>query len=490
MSRAASAAVAWQPPAVHAGWTARWFAGDAALAAAFGPPPSASSLAAQARALDAFAARGTRADWRGLLSPSGTTPPSDALVVVAGQQPMLGGGPALVAHKAATAIRLAALLGESLRRAVIPVFLFADEDHDSDEVDHLDLAVAGADRLERLRCPIHPGHDCFFRSRWDGTALHAVLERIGASGGGASGAGGGAGAGEDEGQDFSAHVEALLSASFGHLGLRTVRAHALTARASPLLLDALQEPSAFRAELAAGAERLSAAHLPASFDAADPRPLVLESRDGRRRRLAAGDADAPARLRRSPQDFSPDAALRPVVQAAALPVVAQVAGPSELLYLGQARGLHARAGVPPAVLVPRLEATAVPAALLEQLDVELDALRFDDRPDDPAERRLLEAAEAFARRIEEADAALSSRARRWLADTARGARRLVESIAWRGGTPPGTVQRLRPRGGPQDTVLAWTPDAWAGDPARWGSRVVELCRPLDPPAHAVYVIPD
>ena len=483
MSRAASASVAWQPPAVHGEWTARWFAGDTTLAAAFGPPPSEPALRAQAQALDAFAGRTARAEWRDLLAPSGRALPGDALVVIAGQQPMLGGGPALVAHKAATAIRLAAQLSETWRRAVVPVFLFADEDHDSDEVDHLDLAVAGEDRLERLRCPIHPGHDGFFRSRWDEAALPAVLDRLGARG---AGAGRGAGGGED----VCAHVEALLLASFGHLGLRTVRAHALTARATTLLLDALEEPAALRASLATGAERLAAAQLPASFDAADPRPLVLESRAGRRRRLAAGDADATARLRRSPPDFSPDAALRPVVQGAALPVVAQVAGPSELLYLAQARGLHARAGLPAPVLVPRLEATAGPAALLEPLGVELAALSFDARPDDPAERRLLEAAEAFARRVEEGDAALSARARRWLADTARGARRLVEALAWRGGTAPGSVQRLRPRGNPQDTVLAWAPDACAGDPARWGSRIVELCRPLDPPAHAVYVIPD
>lgn len=487
MSRAASASVAWQPPAVHAAWTARWFAGDTHLAAAFGPPPSEAALLAQAQSLDVFAGRTARADWRDLLAPSARTLPSDALVVIAGQQPMLGGGPALVAHKAATAVRLAAHLAEAWQRAVVPVFLFADEDHDSDEVDHLDLAVAGDDRLERLRCPIHPGHDCFFRSRWDYVALPAVLERLGVRG---ADAGAGGGARRAEAEDLCGHVEALLLASFGHLGLRTVRSHALTERAQTLLLDALEEPAALRDALAAGAERLAAAHLPASFDAADPRPLVLESRAGRRRRLAAGDPDAVARLRRSPQDFSPDAALRPVVQGAALPVVAQVAGPSELLYLAQARGLHARAGVPAPVLVPRLEATAVPPALLEQLGVELDALSFDARPDDPAERRLLEAAEAFARRVEEGDAALSARARRWLADTARGARRLVESLAWRGGTPPGSSQRLRPRGNPQDTVLAWAPDACAGDPARWGSRIVELCRPLDPPAHAVYVIPD
>ena len=480
MSRAASAGTSRQPPLVHAEWTARWFAGDATLAAAFGPPPAAASLTEQARVLDALP---RRAEWREALSPAGPPVASDALVVVAGQQPMLCGGPALVAHKAATAVRLADQLSAQWQRSVIPVFLLADEDHDSAEVDHVDLATPDGVRLERLRCPIHPGHDGFFRSRWDETALQAALARVGAAAAAPDVAASAA--------DFCAHVEALLAATFGHLGLRVVRAHALSARASPVLRAALDDPAACRAELAAGAARLEAARLPASFDAADPRPLLLESREGRRRRLAAADADAPARLRRSPQDFSPDAALRPVVQCAVLPVVAQVAGPSELLYLGQARGLHALAGVLPPVFVPRLEATAVPATLLDRLGLELESLPLGEVAEDPAERRLLEAAQQFARRVEDADSALSSRAQRWLADTARGARRLVEALAWRGGTPADSLQRLRPRGSPQDTVLAWAPDAWAGgDPARWGSRVVELCRPLDPPAHAVYVIPD
>lgn len=490
MSRAASASVSRLPPVVHRAWTARWFAGDATLAAAFGPPPSEPALAAQARALDAVV---RPHDWRTLLTPADATLPPDALVVLAGQQPVLCGGPALVAHKAATAVRLAAQLGTTLRRTVVPVFLFADEDHDSAEIDHVDLPVPGTERLERLRCPIHPGHDSFFRSRWDEAALEAVLARVGVGPGVGVGVGASGARGKDtlaDARDFCAHVEALLRASFGHLGLRSVRSHQLTPHARTVLADALAHPAALRASLAAGAARLAADGLPASFDAADPRPLLLESRAGRRRRVAADDAQAAARLASSPQDFSPDAALRPVVQAAALPVVAQVAGPSELLYLAQARALHERARLPAPVLVPRLEATAVPAALLEVLGGELDVLRIAEGPDDPAERRLLEAAQLFARHIEESDAGLSARAQRWLADTAHGARRLVESLSWRGGVPPSRMQRLRPRGSAQDTVLGWAADAQAsGDPAAWGSRIVELCRPLEPPAHTLYVIP-
>src|SRR6185503_10469223 len=78
-------------------------------------------------------------------------------------------------------------------------------------------------------------------------------------------------------RDFCAHVDALLRACFGHLGLRTVRSHQLTAQAPAVLHDALADSAACRGALAAGAARLAAVSLPASFDAADPRPLLLES---------------------------------------------------------------------------------------------------------------------------------------------------------------------------------------------------------------------
>ncbi|HTE04781.1 MAG TPA: bacillithiol biosynthesis BshC, partial [Planctomycetota bacterium] len=145
-----------RPAIVHASWTADWWQGDgasatrspsgtvsgtartvrsAALEAAFGSAPS---LAALAAAADARARAGTPREWTTLLhGPAARDVPADALVVVAGQQPVLLGGAALVAHKAATAIALAKLLAREWRRPVVPVFLLATEDHDTSEVDHL-----------------------------------------------------------------------------------------------------------------------------------------------------------------------------------------------------------------------------------------------------------------------------------------------------------------------------------------------------------------
>lgn len=475
-------------PLAHRAWTSRWFAEDPAFEQIFGSPPSERALAATAKQLSA-----PTTDWIELLHrPPASRLLPDTLVVLAGQQPVLGGGPALVAHKAATAIRLAADLSERWARAVVPVFLLATEDHDSSEVDHVDSIDGSNGLLLRSRCEIRPGHDAFFRSTWADRGFHETLKLL-------LGPTHGAGSllesitGDQRATASIAwHVAELLHQTFGHLGLLVVESHRLSPFAEPVLRDALTETAAVAEELAAGAERLHALELPTSFEPGDPRPLVLESREGRRRRVGAKDRAAVARLASNPQDFSPQAALRPLVQAATLPVVAQICGPSELLYLGQARGLHARHDLCPPVLVPRLEATAVALELIEELGGDLAAVDLSGAATGPSkeEQELIQAAERFVAHLEALDKGVSHRVRRWLRSTEADIRRLAEAPAWGGADRSRFAQLLRPRGRCQDTVLAWLPEAWRHDrPGPWAEHIVSLCRPLDPPAHVLHIPP-
>lgn len=478
-------------PLVHAPWTADWFRGDATLAAIFGAPPTAASLAASA---GAQAAR-PRTDWtRWLCAASGHAPPADALAVLAGQQPVLAGGAALVAHKAATAVRLARDLSRELGRPVVPVFLLADEDHDSAEIDHVDVIDEATGALRRVRCPLSPRSARFRDAAWDVDRLSQAIAEV-------------ATVPQEHQHAFRArhshleaspvteHVIALLLEAFGEHGLVCLQAHRLTHAGTTILEAALADTRWTSRELAAGGERLAGAGLPVSFDPFDPRPLVLESTDLRRRRVAAGDDKALRRFAANADVFSPQAALRPVVQAAALPVVAQVCGPSELLYLGQARALHERFGLAPPVLVPRLEATRLTARQLRELGADLAAVDLRDaarhaHPLAAEERALEEAATRLAEGVAALAPALAARARRWREQSARTAHRLAESPHWHN-QRGSTFTVLRPRGRAQDTVLAWLPDAWrAGRPAAWGARITELCRPLEPPEHVLHVLPE
>jgi hypothetical protein len=475
-------------PLVHHAWTARWWAGEEPFQRIFGSAPSEQALESTAEALVRPAS-----DWLELVHrPPARELPDDTLVVLAGQQPVLAGGPGLVAHKAATAVRLAADLSAAWGRSVVPVFLLATEDHDSAEVDHVDSIDISNGTLRRFRCKISPGHDAFFKSSWSDLQLGEIVRSV------AGQADGGGGLLDSIARDERAqasvgwHAAELLHHTFGHLGLLVIESHRLSPAAGHVLRDALTEPAAHAEELAMGGARLAEVDLPASFEPGDPRPLVLESQGGRRRRVAAGDQDAVARLAASPQDFSPQAALRPLVQAATLPVVAQVCGPSELLYLGQARGLHQRHGLSPPVLVPRLEATAVPADLLAELGGELASVDLSGAATGPSEeeQQLIEAAERFVAHIESIDKGVSRRARRWLRGCLADVRKLAEAPTWGGGGRDRIAQTLRPRGRWQDTVLAWLPDAWRHDqPRPWAEHIVSLCRPTDPPAHVLHVPP-
>ncbi len=467
-------------PLVHHPWTHRWWDGSAALAEIFGPPPSLASLS---HVRDELLSRKTPKNWQAHLSGGGALP-KNTLFVLAGQQPVLAGGPALVAHKAATAVALARLLQKEWNHPVLPLFLLATEDHDTDEIDHVDV-LNERGSPHRVRCDITPKHETFHRCTWKSEALFSALNTV---------------AGlktathpllfsAAEAPGFAGHVETLLQAVFPDLNV--TQAHQFLGAGEQLLISALTNPETLLSHLALAEQKLSAVNLPALLDARDPRPPVMESRDGRRRRVASDDRAALERIKSSLQDFSPHASLRPLVQAAALPVVAQVCGPSEILYLGQMRGLHQANNLPAPILVPRLEATA----MQDHKDVSMNTLSLLTSEKNLAAGpsrdidALYQAAQSLADRVIRKDPSLKQRAERWLTSITQGATRLAEAPSFRGYRSQ--QEKLLPRGRPQDTTLAWLPHALAwDDPVVWGEHLVGLCDPLAPPVHTLHALTD
>lgn len=470
---------------VHPPWITAWARGDDAGRRVLGPHATAPALVDHAERVDAWWGG---ASWAHALHPVSLERDFDtnALVVLAGQQPVLGGGPALVVHKAATAVALARSTSELLGRAVVPVFLLATQDNDASEVDHLDVFDSSSNTLRRIRCPITPGHDTFDRSTWNPAVYSNIISSLiafcGLSELGFASlfAAGSLGVAE--------HPARLLDRVFGADGLAVIEAHRLEPAGRRAIASALAEPTALSSQLERGASSLRSIGLQPPFDPQDPRPLVLESSSGRRSRVEAGDLQAIQRHERRPADFSPHAALRPVVQALGLPVLAQVAGPSELAYLAQARGLHSLFGAPAPLLVPRMEATRAPIDLVRALG---ERLLDEGTPVSEAERDLRAAIERFSRELGSLDPGLAPRLDRFARHVEGGARRLAEQPAWRGQAARGMRAMTRPRGRWQDSVLAWLPDAWsAGDPEGYGRFLVSLCRPLEPPVHVIHTYPD
>jgi len=80
----------------------------------------------------------------------------------------------------------------------------------------------------------------------------------------------------------------------------------------------------------------------------------------------------------SPEHFSPNVLLRPVVQDAIFPTICYVAGPNELAYLGQLREVYAHFGIAMPLMYQRATATLVDSATLRFLskyDLPLVALQ-------------------------------------------------------------------------------------------------------------------
>jgi bacillithiol biosynthesis cysteine-adding enzyme BshC len=86
-------------------------------------------------------------------------------------------------------------------------------------------------------------------------------------------------------------------------------------------------------------------------------------------------------VRRSPTNFSPNVLLRPLVQDTLFPTVCYVAGPSELAYLGQLRGVYAAFGIPMPLIQQRATATLLDAnsmRFLMRQDCPFETLRAQD----------------------------------------------------------------------------------------------------------------
>jgi bacillithiol biosynthesis cysteine-adding enzyme BshC len=115
------------------------------------------------------------------------------------------------------------------------------------------------------------------------------------------------------------------------------------------------------------------------------------------------------KARTSPGAFSPNVLLRPLVQDTLVPTICYVAGPSELAYLGQLRGVYESFGVPMPLMYPRATATLVDSAtarFLARYDVPLAAFQPQD---ESALNRLLESQipQSVEDAIKEAEEALA-----------------------------------------------------------------------------------
>lgn len=309
------------------------------------------------------------------------------VAIVTGQQAGLFGGPLLGAAKAMTAV----LLAERLRRQgveAVPIFWVAGQDHDLAEINQawvLDSApepvcvstslgpAGGSVGPLRLGPEIEAALAEFER------CLQASLPDLRAA--------------YFPGATVAGAFATLLARWFEPWGLLTfdpMDAAELAPIWTPVYAAVLDRQPQLAAALGRRNDELELAgyHVQVEQTAAASMLFLQRAalRQGIRRNPAGGwlvgdepiaDSDLRAWIQTHPEQVSPAALLRPVLQDVAFPTLAQVTGPAETAYLAQSAALYAALDVPQPVAWPRASLTLLDAKaqrLLEKYRLTLAAL--------------------------------------------------------------------------------------------------------------------
>jgi bacillithiol biosynthesis cysteine-adding enzyme BshC len=323
-----------------------------------------------------------------------------SVFVITGQQAGILGGPLYTVYKAITVLRLV----DELRRQDIPavgLFWVAGEDHDLAEVSS--VTVSGPGGAGRTFSIDPSGHEMQPVSRIPlGEEVAGMLEEIRRllpdtpSGREVAAQ---LTAGVDARMTFGESFRALMQSWFARFGLLFFDPMAADRRA--MMADFLRPLADLREEIMARVQastrRLTESGWPAPVDLQPDRCCLfyLHPELGRRRVLARSEGGFTVdgteiawdegglreALHQSPERFSPDVLLRPLLQDFIFPTAAYVGGPAEMAYQLQVRELYPLWDIPAPVIWPRATATVFGPALVRRLEkLNLAAERiFDDR---------------------------------------------------------------------------------------------------------------
>ena len=320
-----------------------------------------------------------------------------ALVLITGQQTGLFGGPLYTLYKALTVVRMAEQLAADLARPVVAAFWLADEDHDVAEADHVTLPDRAGNPVtirharwgspgympanlqlgESISAELQQVKELLPTSDFAPTALDALAQAY-----------------RPERTLADAFAQWLLYL-LGDTGLVLVDAAdpQLKALATPIFERELAEAPTSSRRILQATQALGAQGYPAQIEARsdgvncfllqDGRHPLVRDEGGFRLRDTGTHVpreDALRMARNEPERFSPNVALRPVVQDFLFPTLAYAAGPGELAYFAQLRGVYDAFDVSMPLIVPRASLTLVESRtgqLLDRFDLRLGDLTRD-----------------------------------------------------------------------------------------------------------------
>jgi bacillithiol biosynthesis cysteine-adding enzyme BshC len=297
-----------------------------------------------------------------------------AVAVVSGQQVGLFSGPAYSVYKALTAVQIA----EELTRGgipAVPIFWMATEDHDLDEVRHAAWFDQG--KLIRFELPLiaetgRPVGRISLGTQME-PLVQAAAELL-----------------ANQGSDLLAQYlvesyrpEETYGSAFGKLFARLFAQQGLILMdpldnglhkvAAPLYQHALAERDALNEKLLQRGKDLDRAGFDAQVKVTSRSTLMFRLADGVRQVITASNGKFQAgektwqreelvhATHTEPENFSPNALFRPVVQDYLLPTAAYIAGPAEISYFAQSEVVYRHLLGRMPVMLPRAGFTLVDA---------------------------------------------------------------------------------------------------------------------------------
>jgi bacillithiol biosynthesis cysteine-adding enzyme BshC len=319
------------------------------------------------------------------------------VAVVTGQQAGLFGGPLFTLLKALTAVRLAQRVTRDQGVPAVAVFWIDAEDHDWDEI--AACGVLGADQTIR-RVAVEPPEGAGERpvaSLTYGNDIAGVIDELSATLPATEFTPAlldGLRAAYRPGQGIAQAFGAWLDQVLGPHGLIVYDASDPAAKpfAAPIFRRELEQAGSTTKLAAEAGAALVGLGYHMQVTPHEGQAALFDLVGGRRAIRADGEnfliGDEPVsrsalldRATTHPETFSPNVLLRPIVQDTIFPTVCYVAGPNELAYLGQLKGVYETFGVPMPLIQPRATATVLDSAgvrFLTKYKVALPSLEAQD----------------------------------------------------------------------------------------------------------------
>ncbi len=324
---------------------------------------------------------------------------ANSVAVVTGQQLGIFLSPLFISYKTLTTLLLAERLQKNLDRPVVPIFWLHGEDHDFAETAPLHL-LDDSDNLVQLH--YEPGSDPAAApngpvGRMTFTpAIERLLESIASCLPATPNK-------EEllaflnthftEGAPLIDGFAALLKRLFKGSGLvlMSVDDRRLKQECSPLFQQEIEAPYELTEAIVKTTEELKTRYhaqvqvQPTNiFLMTDHARIAIEAEDSvfRTRKEAASITreELSLALKETPERFSPNVVLRPLVQDFLLPTIAYIGGPGEVAYFAQLKPAYEWANLPMPVIYPRASVTLIEPAVQKWIDeypMPLQAYRDD-----------------------------------------------------------------------------------------------------------------